>query len=190
MGGMLATRFALIYPQQVSKLVLEDPIGLEDYRTFVPYTPIDEQWRKEAGATFESYKEYQKTYYPRWKPEYENLVVVQATALSAADFKTTVAKANALTYDMIYQQPVCYEFPRITVPTLLIIGKEDRTIVGKALLSDADKKRYGQYPTLAGKAVASMRNGRLRELAGIGHIPHIQDPKVFLEVLSDFLRAQ
>ena len=37
MGGMLATRFALMYPATVDKLIYEDPIGLEDYKTFVPY---------------------------------------------------------------------------------------------------------------------------------------------------------
>lgn len=41
MGGMLATRFTLMYPGMVEKLVLEDPIGLEDYKTFVPYKPLD-----------------------------------------------------------------------------------------------------------------------------------------------------
>jgi pimeloyl-ACP methyl ester carboxylesterase len=30
MGGMLATRFALMYPQRIEKLILENPIGLED----------------------------------------------------------------------------------------------------------------------------------------------------------------
>ena len=33
MGGMLATRFALMFPGATSQLVLVDPIGLEDYRT-------------------------------------------------------------------------------------------------------------------------------------------------------------
>lgn len=37
MGGMLATRFALRYPVRMEKLLLENPIGLEDYKTFVPY---------------------------------------------------------------------------------------------------------------------------------------------------------
>lgn len=39
MGGILATRFTLLYPNLVSQLILENPIGLEDYRTFVPYAP-------------------------------------------------------------------------------------------------------------------------------------------------------
>ena len=37
LGGMLATRFALLYPEMTKKLVLENPIRLEDYRLFVPY---------------------------------------------------------------------------------------------------------------------------------------------------------
>jgi pimeloyl-ACP methyl ester carboxylesterase len=36
MGGMLASRFALLYPERTAQLVLENPIGLEDYRRFVP----------------------------------------------------------------------------------------------------------------------------------------------------------
>jgi pimeloyl-ACP methyl ester carboxylesterase len=36
MGGMLAVRFARNFPERTVRLVLEDPIGLEDYRFFVP----------------------------------------------------------------------------------------------------------------------------------------------------------
>ena len=39
MGGMLAVRFTRNYPQKVDRLVLEAPIGLEDYRFYV--LPID-----------------------------------------------------------------------------------------------------------------------------------------------------
>lgn len=49
MGGMLATRFALMYPETVSKLVLENPIGLEDYQTFVPYTPFEDLLKAEKA---------------------------------------------------------------------------------------------------------------------------------------------
>jgi pimeloyl-ACP methyl ester carboxylesterase len=187
MGGMLATRFALMYPQMTERLVLENPIGLEDYRTIVPYTSIEEQYRKELSATYASYQNYQKSYYPQWKPEYDSLVMIQAAALSQPDFRTNIARANALTYDMIYQQPVCYEFSRLSMPVLLIIGSEDRTIVGKALLSDADKKRYGQYPELGRRTTAAIRGAQLRELPGVGHIPHIQSAELFLAALSTFL---
>ena len=77
---------------------------------------------------------------------------------------------------------------RITAPTLLVIGMEDRTVVGKALLSDEDKKKYGQYPALALKTKEQMTNAVLVELPGIGHIPHIQDPSQFQQILLTFTR--
>ena len=89
---------------------------------------------------------------------------------------------------MIYEQPVCYEWDRITAPTLLMIGTEDRTVVGKALLSDDDKKRYGQYPALAKKTKDQLPNALLYEFTGVGHIPHIQDPGQFRQVLLTFLK--
>ncbi|HEY8898414.1 MAG TPA: alpha/beta hydrolase [Niastella sp.] len=187
MGGMLAARFAMLYPQKVEKLVLEDPIGLEDYKRFVPYQTLEQLTEKELGATYESYKKYQQSYYPQWKPEYEQYVQAQAEELKSPDFPR-IARVNAITYQMIYEQPVCYEWDRITAPTLLVIGTEDRTVVGKALLSDDDKSKYGQYPALAKKTQEQIPNALLFEMPGIGHIPHIQDLGQFKQILLTFLK--
>jgi len=186
MGGMLATRFALLYPQRVAKLILEDPIGLEDYRTIVPYTSPDAQYAKELKATYQSYRDYQKSYYPLWKEEYDSLVHIQALGLSAPNFKD-IARANALTYAMIYEQPVCYEFDRIRVPTLLIVGSEDRTVVGKALLPEGERDKWGNYPELGRKTAGAIPGAQLRVLDGIGHIPHIQDLAAFRGAVEAFL---
>ena len=186
MGGMLATRFALMYPEMVEKLVLENPIGLEDYKTFVPYKPLDSLFANESKATYESYKKYQQGYYPEWKTEYEQYVKAQAEPLYKPDFKKT-AWANALTYQMIYEQPVVYEFKNISVPTLLIIGQADRTIVGKKLLTDEQKKEHGQYPELGKKINAEIKGSKLVELEGVGHIPHVQEFEQFTKALFDFL---
>ncbi len=64
MGGMLGTRFALLYPEKTTKLILEDPLGLEDYKTFIPYKTMEQQYKKELSATYASYKKYQQSYYP------------------------------------------------------------------------------------------------------------------------------
>jgi pimeloyl-ACP methyl ester carboxylesterase len=187
MGGMLAARFAMMYPDKVEKLVLENPIGLEDYKRFVPYQTTDQLYQKELGATYESYKKYQQSYYPQWRPEYEQYVQAQAEALKHPEFPR-IARINAITYEMIYEQPVCYEWERISAPTLLIIGTEDRTVVGKALLSDDDKNQYGQYPALAKKTQQQIPNALLFEMPGVGHIPHIQDPGQFKQALLGFLK--
>lgn len=186
MGGMLGTRFSLLYPAVVEQLVLEDPIGLEDYRRFVPYRNPDQLFEKERSATYESYKKYQQTYYPVWKPEYEDLVRVQAAALTNPAFQS-IAWVNALTTSMIYEQPVCYEWDSLRVPVLFIIGSADRTIVGKDLLSKEVQAAHGHVPELAQQAVRHIAGARLVELPGVGHIPHIQEFSRFMKALEPAL---
>ncbi|WP_163031324.1 alpha/beta fold hydrolase, partial [Pseudomonas viridiflava] len=73
-GGMLATRYALMYPRQTEKLVMVNPIGLEDWKALgVPYRTVDQWYERELKTTAEGIRAYeQKTYYDgRWKPEYD-----------------------------------------------------------------------------------------------------------------------
>ncbi|MFT3910871.1 MAG: alpha/beta hydrolase [Ferruginibacter sp.] len=189
MGGMLAIRFTLMYSSFTEILVLENPIGLEDYKTFVPYTAPDSLYKKELAATYESYKKYQQTYYPVWKPEYEQYVKEQAKALLQDNFPE-IAWANALTYQVIYEQPVCYEFKNITVKTALIIGTADRTIVGKDRLTAALINEHGQYQLLGKQVRSQIKGSTLTELPAVGHIPHIQDLPAFKNALSDILKQE
>jgi pimeloyl-ACP methyl ester carboxylesterase len=189
MGGMLATRFALLYPQMVEKLIYEDPIGLEDYKTFVPYRMVDEQYASELKATYESLKKYQQGYYPQWKPEYEPYVEAQYAALQLPNFKQATW-ASALTYQMIYEQPVVYECKNIAQPTLIIIGQADRTVVGKNLLPKEVADRHGNYPQLGKWLQGQIKGSQLVELDGVGHIPHIQVPEVFKEKLLAYLNSK
>lgn len=183
MGGMLATRFALLFPERTEKLLLENPIGLEDYRTFIPYITTEQQYRTELKATAESIKKYyQSSYFTVWKPEYDELVRIAAGVTFSADFPRW-AKVAAMTFTMIYEQPVVDEFVNIRVPTILFIGKEDRTIVGKGLLSTDQQALYGQYKMLSKKTAAKIYGAKLIEFDGVGHIPHIENPTEFLIAL-------
>lgn len=182
MGGMLATRFALMYPQTTEKLLLENPIGLEDYRQFVPYVSTEEQYQTELKSTAESVKKYyQSSYFTSWKPEYDELVRIAAGITFSADYPRA-AKVAAMTFTMIYEQPVVHEFQNITVPTILFIGKEDKTIVGKGLLSPQEQALHGQYKVLGKQIAARIPKAKLIEFEGCGHIPH-------LEVATEFIVA-
>jgi len=184
MGGMLATRFTLMYPGKVQKLILEDPIGLEDYRTFVPYTNAAEQYKTELKTTYESVRKYYETsYFVKWKPEYDYLVKIGAGVTKSADFPR-YAMVSALTFEMIYEQPVCYEFGLIKVPTVLFTGKEDKTIVGKALLNNEETAKHGQYKILGPETAKKIPNCKLIEFENCGHIPHIERPAEFLKALT------
>jgi pimeloyl-ACP methyl ester carboxylesterase len=188
MGGMLAVRFALLYPDRVQKLVLEDPIGLEDYRTLAPFTDIDDQFKDELAATYASVLAYQKGYYVHWRPEYEAYVRDQARWIGTGEWPR-VALANALTYEMIYTQPVGYELSRLTVPTLLVIGQNDRTVVGKAKVPEALRATAGNYPELGKKANAAIAGSKLVEIPECGHIPHVEAHGTFMTALLEWIRA-
>lgn len=188
MGGMLATRFTLMYPDVVDKLFLEDPIGLEDYRTFVPYRSAEEDYQTELKTTFESVqKYYQGSYFTQWKPDYDWLVKLGANVNKSADFPR-YARAASLTYEMIYEQPVCYEFNLIKVPTVLFIGEDDNTIVGKALLSPAEQATHGKYKILGALTARKIPNCKLIQFVNCKHIPHIEAQDQFFTALMENLR--
>lgn len=183
MGGMLATRFTLLYPEKVNKLMLEDAIGLEDYRTFVPYVTIDEQNQTELKATYQSIKKYYETsYFIKWSPDYDYLVNIASGPSKSVNFPR-YAKVAALTNAMIYEQPVCYEFGAIKVPTVLFIGKEDNTIVGKALLKPEEQAKHGQFKILGAETAKKIPNCKLVAFDNCKHIPHIEITGQFLEEL-------
>lgn len=187
MGGMLATRFALLFPTKTEKLLLENPIGLEDYKTFVPYITTEQQYQTELKATAESIKKYYQTsYFTLWKPEYDELVRIAAGVTYSADYPRW-AKVAALTFTMIYEQPVVNEFVNVRVPTVLFIGKEDKTIVGKGLLSPDQQVLHGRYKVLGKETAAKIFGSKLIEFDDVGHIPHLENPTEFLIALMGSL---
>jgi pimeloyl-ACP methyl ester carboxylesterase len=189
MGGMLATRFALMYPDITEKLILENPIGLEDWKLKVPYKSVEWWYKNELKKTYEGIKEYQMvSYYDnQWQPEYDQWVNLLAGWTLNSDYET-IAWNAALTYDMIFTQPVVYEFPDISVPTLLIIGTRDRTALGKPLVSDEVRKTMGLYNELGRLTQKKIPNAQLVELADVGHLPHIEVFDKFIKPLLLFLK--
>jgi pimeloyl-ACP methyl ester carboxylesterase len=189
MGGMVATRFALLYPNMVQKLILENPIGLEDYKTFASYQTIDQAYQSELKNTAETYKNYQlKFYYDnKWKEEYQPWLDLIAGWTLHSDYPK-VAWDAALTSDMIYNQPVCYEFKNIKTPTLLIIGTRDRTAIGKDRAPKELQPKMGQYQELGKKTQQQIQGSKLIELDNVGHLPHIEVYDKFWNALYDFIK--
>ncbi|MEZ5103803.1 MAG: alpha/beta hydrolase [Draconibacterium sp.] len=188
MGGMLATRFTLMYPETVEKLILENPIGLEDWKLVVPYKPVEWWYQNELKKDNEAIKQYQlSSYYDnKWKAEYDEWVNLLAGWTLNSDYKR-IAWNAALTYDMIFTQPVLYEFDKIKAPTLLIIGTRDRTALGKPLVSEDVRKTMGLYNELGKKTQKAIPNCTLAEIPNVGHLPHIESFEKFINPLMEFL---
>lgn len=188
MGGMLAARFALMYPELTAKLVLVNPLGLEDWKTKIPYHDVDELYAQELKTTPDSIRDYQKkAYYAgTWKPEYEELIQAQAGWTRHADF-SKVAWNSALTYEMIYTQPVVYEFPLLKMPTLLIIGQRDRTAPGKQWAPKDVAETLGDYPKLGRAAAKLIPHSKLVEIESAGHVPQIEKFDAYKKALVEFV---
>jgi pimeloyl-ACP methyl ester carboxylesterase len=187
MGGMLAVRFARNYPQRTTQLVLENPIGLEDYRFKVPPRSTEEWYQSELQNTnAANIRAFLQRYFVRWQPQYESFVEVRSRLALSGEYPRW-AQSSALTYQMIYQQPVRHELPLIQARTLLVIGQEDRTTLGRGFVSEAVLQTLGQYPQLGRAAARDIPRSRLVELRNVGHIPHLEAPEQFHSALLDFL---
>ncbi|MDZ4860989.1 MAG: alpha/beta hydrolase [Candidatus Hydrogenedentes bacterium] len=188
MGGMLATRFALMYPDTTDRLVLVNPIGLEDYRIGVPYKSVDAWFADELRATPESIRAYQEQNYfgGVWKSEYNSLIDAPAGWTRHSDYPR-VAWCSALVYDMIVTQPVVYEFSKVRAPTLLIIGTRDRTAIGKAFAPPAVAATLGDYGELGKKTARAIPGAKLVEIQEAGHMPQVETYNIYYHALSSFL---
>jgi pimeloyl-ACP methyl ester carboxylesterase len=184
-GGMLAVRYALMYPRQTEQLVLVDPVGLEDWKTLgVPAVSIDQWYERELHTTAERIRNYEKaTYYlNQWKPEYEKWVQMLA-GMYRGPGHDVVAWNSALLYDMILTQPVVYEFGLLQMPTLILIGDKDRTAIAKEFAPPELRANLGNYPVLAKLAAQRIPKATLVEFPELGHTPQMQDPEAFHQAL-------
>lgn len=189
MGGMLAARYALQYPRETGGLVLLNPIGLEDWRAKgVPNITVDELYEGQLQTTREGIKDYQKsTYYVGdWQARYDRWVDM-LWSMYEGDGGRVTAWHQALTADMVFNQPVVHEFPNIAVPTLLLIGEKDNTALGKGRASEDVKARLGDYAALAQSTRQAIDGAVLVTFPNLGHSPHIEAPDAFMPKLLDGL---
>jgi pimeloyl-ACP methyl ester carboxylesterase len=190
-GGMLATRYALLYPDEATQLVMVNPIGLEDWKALgVPYRTVDQWYQRELKLNADGLRNYeQSTYYVgRWKPEYERWVTMLA-GLNQGPGHAVVAWNSALVYDMIFTQPVVYEFKDLAMPTLLLIGDADTTAIGSDAASPEVKAKIGRYKVLGKQAAKLIPQATLVEFAGLGHAPQMEQPAEFHKALLGWLAA-
>jgi pimeloyl-ACP methyl ester carboxylesterase len=188
-GGMIAVRYALMYPAETAQLILVNPIGLEDWKAKgVPSISIDDWYDREMQTSADSIRRYEQgTYYAgQWSPDYDRWVQMLA-GLNNGPGKKIAAWNSALIYDMIYTQPVFYELGSLSVPTVLMIGDKDNTAIGKDLAPPGIRAALGNYPELGKRAAERIPHAKLIEFSELGHAPQIQDPAAFHKALLELL---
>jgi len=189
-GGILAARFALSYPYRVDRIVLVNPLGLNDtLAQGVPYTDLGALRQEEAKTDAASIKAYQlrNYYHGAWRPAYDRWVAMLAGQYASPD-GDTVRDAQARLSDMIETQPVAAELDRITAPVSLIIGQRDLTAFRANTAPAAVRDRIQTVPQAAEVAVKRIPNARLVRIADAGHAPQVEDPAGFNTMLLEELR--
>ncbi|WP_375395240.1 alpha/beta fold hydrolase [uncultured Sphingomonas sp.] len=185
LGGMLAMRFAIMYPEMVDRLVLVNPLGLKDRsEEGLPYVDLDTLWANEKKTSYAAIKAYEQDnyYHGTWKPAYDRWVWMMAGMYQGTN-RDAVALAQAKTSEMVKTQPVAHELYRITPPTTLIVGTLDRTAFGRAQ-TPANLRRFLEaIPLVAPAAARQMKDATITRLEGLGHAPQVEDPARFDPVL-------
>ncbi|WP_448651446.1 alpha/beta fold hydrolase [Pseudomonas fluorescens] len=190
-GGMLATRYALMYPAQTEQLVMVNPIGLEDWKAIgVPYRTVDQWAQADSKLTYQGVRSYQQSnyYLERWEPAYDHWVDMLVGLYNGPGQKEVVWN-SALIWDMIFTQPVYYEFKNLQMPTLLLIGTSDTTALNRDLASPEVRAKIGNYKVLGKQVAQLIPRATLVEFEDLGHSPQIEDPDRFHAALLQGLKA-
>ncbi|MDO6565511.1 alpha/beta hydrolase [Alteromonas sp. 1_MG-2023] len=189
MGGMLASRFALLFPEMTSKLILINPIGLENYLHYVEYKDVEFFYQNELEKTPDNIVSYQKKNY--YDGDWNSTYAKHASFLTGwieGDDWPQLAKVSALTYDMIFTQPVIEEFDDFQMPVTLILGTRDRTGPGRGWKKEGVTRELGRYDKLGAEVKARNSAITVKELSGLGHLPQIEAFSRFTPVYSQALK--
>jgi pimeloyl-ACP methyl ester carboxylesterase len=188
-GGMLAVYFARDYPETTGVLALENPIGLEDYRSAIPPQPIETLFKTEMAQTTETYRAFMTAFFVGWPPTAQHYVDIFSGVLLSPEYPRW-ARASALTYEMMFEEPNRQEYPLLKMPVLLIIGQSDRSVFFRRYASPEAIKPLGNWPELGRHALKDLSDGKLVEIVGAGHVSHVEKFDEFEAALDAFLAAR
>lgn len=175
MGGMVATRFAATYPELTSHVVMVNQIGLTDLRRGGPWRDPEDVYRDVLDTDYQDVLAGHRRYYPAgWREEYLEWVKVQYGLTLGGDWPR-MARVRAAQMQILYEDPVVYEWQHIDSKALVIGGAEDR------LTAD--------YPAEARHVAESLGNAELLIYPDVGHAPGFEIPERFHADLVRFLRS-
>ncbi len=179
-GGLVGLHLALSEPERVSALVLVDSAGLgrEVNPTLVPLTlPGGEMvaaWEgTPVGAAQRAFRRALLLFARPWQIP-ARWVIGQYKVAQVPNFTETTRQSLRKAVSLTGQREVFLEqLPRLQMPTLVMWGIEDKVIP------------YWH----AAAALARLKKGTLELIPSCGHLPHVEQPKRFVSVLSGFLEG-
>jgi pimeloyl-ACP methyl ester carboxylesterase len=173
MGGMVVSRFAMLYPEATTHVVMVNQIGLTDQRQGRPWR---DPYQGDLDApSYQSMLRGHMRYFPNeWPPEHLKYVKRQYSQTMSGEWPR-LAMVRRLQGQMLYEDPVVYDWQHIATKALVMGGEQD------GLVAD--------FPTLARNVADELQNAALLLYPNIGHAPQIEIPEKFHADLVRFLRS-
>jgi pimeloyl-ACP methyl ester carboxylesterase len=161
-GAMVAAELAAHYPHRASQLVLVSPFGLWD-----DARPVADLFALTAGQMpdllyVDPSKAPSAPGSPNGQPDIEALVALAQSMTTLAKFMWPIPERG-----------LARRLPRITAPTLVVYGAEDKFVP----------------PSYAEDFVAALGSASSTLVDGAGHMAPIEAPGQVLSVISEFLGA-
>ena len=172
MGGMAVSRFAMMYPETTTHVVMVNQIGLTDQRQSRPWS---DPFVGGGATTYQSILRGHQRYFPlKWPPAHLEFVRRQYGQTLGGDWPR-LAQVRRLQGQMLYDDPVVYDWQHIATKALVIGGEED------GLVDD--------FPSLAHNVANQLQNSAIILYPNVGHAPQIEIPDLFHQDLIRFLSS-
>ncbi len=188
-GGLVGMHMARALPGRVRALVLENPMGLEDYRVGLTQQVRHDDWAQdERSMTADQIRQYMAHYFVNKEPRLiEPFVAVRTAIGRGPEFERWVQSSAAAT-DMLVNEPAAGFVASLPTPTLFVCGLSDHTYVGAKYTAPQDQGAKGNIADMAKGFAAKMPKARFVGVANTGHVPHLESPDTFNSAVLEFLR--
>ena len=179
LGGLVALHLALSDPERVAALVLSDSAGLG--RAVNPVQAalsspgggeLAMTWAKTPlGAAERAFRRGLLLFARPWQIPPKWLKDQYRLALMPNFMEATLGSLRANIGVAGQREVLVDQLPRLTMPTLIVWGGEDRV-----------------FPYLQGKeALTRLQEGSFELIPDCGHLPHVEQPRTFASIVGRFL---
>jgi 3-oxoadipate enol-lactonase len=166
-GGFVALQMAIRHPRIATKLILADcgaafsEPGREAFRNMAAAA-------KAKGLAAITDVAMRRLFAPQFQGEHPDLMADRREAFLKTDPEVFRAACAALA-----QLDLRPELAKVKIPVLVLVGEHDEATP----------------PPMSHELAAGLPQAQLEIIPGCAHVPQLQSPKIFLEVISDFLAA-
>jgi 3-oxoadipate enol-lactonase len=166
-GGFVALQMAIRHPGIASRLIIADSgavfseAGREAFRNMAAASEAN-------GLSAITDVAMRRLFAPEFQEEHPDLMRDRREAFLRTD--PEVFRAACAQLAELDLRP---ELSKIRVPVLVMVGEHDEATP----------------PAMSQELVALLPNARLKIIPGCAHVPQLQSPKIFAEMIADFLLA-